>query len=36
VLLCKPLHLFLRHADPARLDVRVPAFIQELPPGTTT
>src|SRR2546427_3069438 len=35
LLLCKPLHLFLRHADPARLDGSVPAFIQELPPGSS-
>jgi hypothetical protein len=27
LLLCRPLHLFLEHADPARLDASVPAFI---------
>ena len=38
LLLCRPLHLFLRHADPARLDVRVSAFIDELPmaPGSAS
>jgi hypothetical protein len=35
LLLCRPLHLFLRHAEPARLDASVPAFIQELPPGSS-
>jgi hypothetical protein len=38
-LLCRPLHLFLEHADPARLNATsVPAFIQELPmaPGSGT
>jgi hypothetical protein len=34
LLLCRPLHLFLSHADSARLDVRATAFIEELPPGT--
>ena len=31
LLLCGPLHLFLKHAGPGRLDASVPAFIQELP-----
>jgi len=32
-----PLHLFLKHAEPARLDVSVVAFISALPtpPGST-
>jgi hypothetical protein len=36
-LLCGPLHLFLRHADLARLDTSVPAFISNLPkpPGSS-
>ncbi len=31
LLLCRPLHLFLKHAEPARLDISVTAFIRELP-----
>ncbi len=37
-LLCGPLHLFLKHAEPGRLDVSVAAFIRALPtpPGSSS